>query len=121
MFSTDPATRKAFITGLHDLADYLTANPDVPVPPYGETILVHADSADHGGREQVDHIAALLGTPVHDETADGGHYTSDRTFGPVAYCAVAIPDAARARHKAHESYWGCVTPDSSETQSTGDA
>jgi hypothetical protein len=121
MFSTDPDTRKAFITGLHDLADYLAASPDVPVPPYGAIINLIAGSADHGGRGQVDRIAALLGTPVHDETADGGHYTADRAFGPVTYCAAAIPDMARARYKAHDSYRGCVTPDGSETWSTGDA
>jgi hypothetical protein len=31
--TTDPATRQAFITGLRDLADYLTSHPAVTVPP----------------------------------------------------------------------------------------
>ena len=31
-FTTDPATRQAFITGLRDLADYLDQHPLIPVP-----------------------------------------------------------------------------------------
>jgi hypothetical protein len=111
MHSTDPDTRKAFITSLRDLADYLTGRPGIPVPLYGTTINLSLDSADDGGCEQVDHIAALMGTPVKDETGEDGHYRTERAFGDITYCAVAIPDSARARHRAHDSYWGCVTPD----------
>jgi hypothetical protein len=111
MFNTDPAVRERFITGLRQLADYLDTHPDVPVPPYGTTIDVHADSADNGGKSQVDTVAAQLGVPVQDDTAEDGHYSAMRDFSSVGYCVVAIPDARRQRYLAHASYWGCVTPD----------
>jgi len=109
MFSTDPGTRQAFINSLRALADYLARQPGIPVPTHGTTILLHLDGADHGGREQVDAIAGLMGSPVQDDTGEYGHYTTQKSFGTVAYCAVAIPDAATARHRAHDSYCGCVT------------
>ena len=117
MHGTDPAARKAYITALHELAGYLTANPAIPVPRYGTTASVHADSADHGGREQVDRIAALLGTPVEDTLASTGYYQVKRFFGPIEYVAYAVSDAATSRNQASASYWGCVTPD----EVTGDA
>jgi hypothetical protein len=115
MFSTDPDNRHAFITGLRDLADYLTANPGLPVPPYGTTITVHADTADHGGRGQVDTIAVLLGIAPEDNTADIGYYEAGRSFGPVSYLACAASEQFKARYEAHLSYWGCVLPDEAAT------
>ena len=124
MHSTDPGTRKAYITGLYDLADYLTANPALPVPQYGTAASVQADSADHAGREQVDHIAALLGVPVEDKLTSTGYYQAKRDFGPIDYVAWAASDAIEARNLASASYWGCVTPDSTGDRqgigSTGD-
>ena len=119
MHGTDPDTRKAYITALHDLAGYLTANPALPVPQYGTTASVHADSADNGGREQVDHIAALLGTPVEDNLASTGYYQARRDFGPIEDVAWAASDAILARNQASASYWGCVIPDSSDCSRTG--
>jgi hypothetical protein len=111
MFNTDPVVRARFIRGLRQLADYLATHPDIPVPPYGTTVLVHADSTDSGGIAQVDAVAAQLGTPVQDDTAEGGHYRTERDFSSVGYCVVAIPDAVQQRHLAHSSYRDCVTPD----------
>jgi hypothetical protein len=124
MHGTNPDTRKAYITALRELADYLSANPDLPVPQYGSTASVHADSADHGGRDQVDRIAAQLGTPVEDTLTSAGYYQVKRDFGPIEYVAYAVSDATKARNQASASYWGCVTPDSSSdrlaTQSISD-
>jgi hypothetical protein len=111
MPSTDPAVRARFITGLRQLADFLDAHPDIPVPPYGTTIDVHAESTDNGGQAQVDAVAEQLGTPVQDDTAEGGHYRTVRDFSSVGYVVVAIPDASYRRYLAHSSYRGCVTPD----------
>ena len=81
MFSTDPAARQAFINSLHALADYLARQPGIPVPTYGTTILLHLDGADHGGRQQVDYMAAeTVGSPVQDDS-----YETHRDFDPVAY------------------------------------
>jgi hypothetical protein len=112
MFNTDPAVRDQFITGLRQLADFLDAHPDLPVPPYGTTITVNADSADIDGKAQVDAAAEQLGTPVHDDTAASGHYSTIRAFGRIGYDVVAISDASYARYLAHSSYWDSVTPDS---------
>lgn len=111
MFSIDPDARQAFINSLRALADYLARQPGIPVPTYGTTILLHLDGADHGGREQVDAIAELMGSPVQDDTYEYGHYRTEKSFDRVAYCAVAIPDAATTRYRAQDSYWGCVTTD----------
>jgi hypothetical protein len=111
MFSTDPGTRQAFITGLRQLADYLEANPVLPVPPFSTDINVQADSTETGGRTQVDVIAEQLGVPVQDETAEVGHYSAERDFGPVTYCAISISDARMALHRALHSYFGHVTPE----------
>ena len=51
-------------------------------PPGGTDLEVQAE---------VDTIAALIGSEVHDATANKGHYTASRAFGPVEYRAVAIP------------------------------
>ena len=104
MFNTDPAVRDQFITGLRQLADYLDAHPDVPVPLYGTTIDVHADFFEVGGKIQVDAVAKMLCVDVQDDTADGGHYTATRTFGFVGYHVVAIPEARYQRHLA-DSTW----------------
>jgi hypothetical protein len=110
-YSTDPANRAEFITALRNLADFLAANPAVPVPLNGDVIRLHASSYEDGGKAQVDQIARLLGRTVTDDTADGGHYVVTREFGPLMYVAVAIPDSRRARFDAESSYRGCVIPD----------
>ena len=72
--------------------------------------LLHASSADYGGRAQVDHIARLLGADISDETAHGGHYWAVRNFGPIGYEIVAISEHCTAVHDALMSYRGYVTP-----------
>ncbi len=110
-FTTDPATRQAFITGLRDLADYLASHPAVAIPPYGAEILVCASSTEDGGCAQVDHFARQLGITAPAGISYSGHYEAVRSFGPVGYRMVAISDAAMARHHASDSYYGCVIPD----------
>jgi hypothetical protein len=108
-YTTQPAARAEFITGLRDLADYLATHPGVPVPQVGARILLHASPAEEGGRAQVDHIARQLNVTATDETSPGGHYTATRRFGPVLYEAVSIPTLAMARHDARHSYDDCIT------------
>lgn len=107
MHSTD---RNQFIDGLRQLADFLDANPDVPVP-YCPRLGVHADSQETGGREQVDKIAAALGTGIAEHSSDSHYYTEERYFGPISYYAVSISDAEMARHRALMSYSDSVVPD----------
>ena len=109
--TTDTATRQAFITGLRDLADYLARHPAIPVPAYGAEIHLCAASADDGGCAQVDYFARQLGVPAQNSLAHSGHYEAARSFGPVGYRMTAISEAAMARYHAHDSYHGCVVPD----------
>ena len=110
-YSTQPAIREQFITGLRDLAAYLETHPGVPVPSHGADINLHVAAPEDGGRGQVAHIAAMLGATVTDETRNGGHLTATRLFGPIGYTVVSIPATVMAAHHAYSSYSGCVTPD----------
>lgn len=72
--------RAGLIAGLHDLAAFLAASPDVPMPVVTANFRVPA-----GPREEqlasLDGLARLLGTEV---TADGmGTMFAERRFGPV--------------------------------------
>jgi hypothetical protein len=109
-FSTDPDYRAQFITGFLALADYLAGNPAIPVPDYGDSICVFADPAEDGGTDQVRQIAALLGGSLHDELASGGHFKTGRSFGPLRYQVISIPQTAMAQHNALMSYRDSVTP-----------
>ena len=111
MFNTDPEIRTRFIAGLRQLADYLDANPDLPVPPYAITIDVYAGRTDNGGKAQVDSVAGQLGAHVRDDTANGGHYYTGRDFGYVRYDVVSVSDVSYRQYLADSSYQGCVTPD----------
>jgi hypothetical protein len=90
MTYADSRERESLIKGLRALADYLEENTAVPAPIYE---MVHAFPPD--GRSwaemtaEIDAVAAMLGTPTY--VTPGGHYGTARCFGPVTYCAVAIP------------------------------
>jgi hypothetical protein len=110
-FTTDPAIRQAFITGLRDLAGYLASHPAVPVPTYGTEVYLSASSTDNGGCVQVDRFARQLGITAPTTISYSGHYEAIRQFGPVGYRMIAISDHAMALHRAADTYHGCVTPD----------
>lgn len=79
------ATREEFIQALQDLADYLTANPDVPVPKYSSEISVIPDGdSDETKRAAVDAIAAQLGVEAR---MHGAAYLCELRFGPIQYRA----------------------------------
>jgi hypothetical protein len=110
-FTADPGTRQAFITGLRDLADYLDQHPAVPVPTYGTEVYLSASSTDDGGCAQVSQFARQLGITPPKTISYSGHYEAARSFGPVGYRMIAISEQAMARHRAADSYYGCVIPD----------
>ena len=109
-YTADPGAKGRFIGALRELADYLDRNVTIPVPVHGATILLHASSAEDGGRAQVDRIAKLLGADVNDDIADGGHYWAARAFGPIGYEIVAIPESYSATYQALMSDRGNVAP-----------
>ncbi|MGW0200527.1 hypothetical protein [Nonomuraea sp. NPDC003201] len=102
-------SRPAFVAGLRALADLLEARPEIPTP--WSTTVHHfvPDAQDAEMRAELNRLAALLGS--HIDGTDG-HYTTTLFFGPIEYRAVAILAESRARYAAHDSYRGCVTPDS---------
>ncbi|MEU1625809.1 hypothetical protein ABZ746_10875 [Streptomyces sp. NPDC020096] len=81
--------RDAFIAGLRELADFLTANPGVLVPKHPRfTVIV--DATDPAVREAVaERVAAPLGAPLED--LGRGFYSAWRHFGPIAYSVTAVP------------------------------
>jgi hypothetical protein len=108
----DLLARGKVITGLRQLADCRQAHPGLPVNIYGWDVQVHRSyrSTEAQGRAEVDQIAAILGVPVHDQTANGGHYAARRRFGLITYAAVCVPDRRQAAYEALMSYSGAVTP-----------
>ncbi|RAY15208.1 hypothetical protein DPM19_10845 [Actinomadura craniellae] len=113
----DLLARHQTITGLRALADFLETHPAVPVEEYGRDYPIYTDRdhTEESGRAEIDRIAALLGAQVIDDTADGGHYTTSRTFGRITYRAVHIPDHSGARYAALMTYADNVTPDTTPT------
>ncbi len=105
-------SRADITAGLRQIADYLDAHPDLPAAPYGWDLLVatHGDT-DTEAAAEVDRIAAILGVPVDDQTRDGGHYTANKTFGPITYRAFHITARSKAAHRAHMTYADAVTPE----------
>jgi hypothetical protein len=99
----DLFARHQTISGLRALADFLEANPAVPVYEYGREYTIYTDrGSETDGRAQVEHIADLLGVTPVEETS--GHYTATKTFGRLSYRIVHIPDRAREAFDARTSY-----------------
>ena len=90
MTYANAAERRDLIDGLRVMASFLTDHPDVPAPRFAD-VMVFPEGTDPEKRASIDEIASHIGTFTHDATAQGGHYTTSRSFGPVEYRAVAIP------------------------------
>ena len=88
--------RAAFIAGLRDLADYLTAHEDVPVPDYSSLLTAFPDGDSNDERRAaVDAAAAVLGTDTA-ERPNHRQYYAERKFGPITYSVVTIDDPTPA-------------------------
>jgi hypothetical protein len=57
----DAPERAELVAGLRSLADYLAADPSVPVPPHGWRVAVYAEGADSEQFAQVDLVAEIIG------------------------------------------------------------
>ena len=91
MTYADSTERASLISGFRGLADYLESNPTIPAPSYSIVHTFPSDSDWTEMRAEIDAIAARLGVTASE--TPGGHYVATRSFGPVAYRAVAIPRA----------------------------
>lgn len=104
------AERAALIAGLHELADYLADNPDIPAPKWAE-LNVYPNGADAEQITEVDRVASALGVkPTWSD--DGQHYRAHRSFGPVRLGTVAISKTSMAEYTAVMSYRGAVQTES---------
>lgn len=106
--TTDPATREAFIAGLRNLADFLAANPGVPVSVQPTCLTVVAYGSDEECERQVDEFATAASAPVTDHRSDpdehSGYYGASLNFGPVEYKAFTYTAASMAVSRAEDSY-----------------
>jgi hypothetical protein len=97
--SSEPATeqrepdhRTDLIAGLRNMADWLEANPDVPVGSHDFVRLQYCAGVYIGdltaSRAEVDRVAALLDAEPY---RDGTHYGAEKDFGgDVSYLALSI-------------------------------
>lgn len=85
--------RAAFLAGLRELVDFLTANPAVVVPRHASVVVVVDASEPAGRRGGVESVAAPLGVSAQD--LGQGYFDARREFGPIAYAVVAIPPEER--------------------------
>jgi hypothetical protein len=82
MTYADPMRRRDLIIGLHMLADLLEDEPEIPAPYNVNVLVFPADVSDDDGRAEVDRIAGRIDVNVDDGTAEYGHYSASRVFGP---------------------------------------
>jgi hypothetical protein len=94
-YYADADEREQFISGLRSLAEYLEANPLVPVPRRTDVLVFPANGSDAAMFAEIDMIAERIGTEASAADSPRGHYSAVRDFGPVQYRAVAIPNAVR--------------------------
>lgn len=102
------------IAGLRAFAGFLEDKPEIPAPFCADVLVFPPDDLGENGRAEIDRIAALIGATTEDRTAEYGHYTASRRFGPVEYRAVFIPSRSRAYHEARASYSGNVITEPAE-------
>jgi hypothetical protein len=89
--------RSSLITGLRDLADFLEGRPETPAPKWAGLMVFPPARTDSEMRQEVDDIAALIGSGIDDQVPGYDHYATSRSFGPVQYRVVAIiPAQSRA-------------------------
>lgn len=76
MNTRDPKKREAFIQGLRQLATYLEERPELPVPPFGETIHVFVST-----KEEFQQVARDMGHA--DKQFNGDWASLNRKFESV--------------------------------------
>ena len=108
MPTTDPRDREEFTRGLRELADFLDANPRIPVPSIETKIILAVNDAEDGGITEIVGLSIELAAPFAESN---GFYRTARKFGSVTYVGVSQTRASLAQFRASNSYYGCVTPD----------
>lgn len=83
--------RAEFIAGLRAMADWLEANPAVPIDGHvGIQYSADCDTSPSQRRNRIDQVAFLIGESAIEK---GGYYEAVKSFGDIRYIAVACePD-----------------------------
>jgi hypothetical protein len=102
--------RNGLIAGLRDLADFLEGRQEVPAPRWADLMVFPSAGTESETRQEVDGIAALIGSGIDDQVPGYDHYTTSRSFGPVQYRAVAIHARSRTNRDARISNPANVLP-----------
>jgi hypothetical protein len=101
----DPTRHEQVAAGLRELADFIAAHPDMPIPTYPAVACpVGSETDDEPGLAQVTAAAAILGVEVSSRSAV-------RYFGPVEYRVSHATRDRMARYNAAHSYEGAVQPE----------
>jgi hypothetical protein len=97
--------RQDAIRALRDLADFLDAHPDLPVPWVDARPGHGLEGTDEEKRAEVDRIAAILGVQAK-MSESGAHYEAERDFGHhVIYRQTAITQAEMAAWREHMAHY----------------
>ncbi|WEO95329.1 hypothetical protein A6P39_015560 [Streptomyces sp. FXJ1.172] len=95
--------RAAFLAGLRELVDFLTANTAVVVPRHA-SVIVLVDAADPAARRTgVESVAAPLRVPTEDIGL--GYFTARRDFGPISLGVAGVPGELDAVAFSSEAAW----------------
>jgi len=114
-------TRRAgLVAGLHALADFLAAHPDLPVFEAGATKCIFDATDATDGLAQLAEVAERAGTVVTDisdraPTGRTTHFYARRRFGPVTYEAAYVTRAEMADYHALNSYSDNIRADQEAT------
>jgi hypothetical protein len=90
--------RADMVAGLRALANFLEANPAVPIPRNGHEFGVSTSGSDEQKRSQVKFAGLAIGEDVTDN-AEGTHCSARRRFGPVSYHIFAVSGAHLQRYQ----------------------
>ena len=98
--------RQDVIRALRDLAGFLDAHPDLPVPWVDARPGRGFEGTDEEERAEVDRIAAILGVQARETSESGTHYEAQREFGDhVVYRVTAITQAEMAAWREHMTHY----------------
>jgi len=93
--NTETDRRDQLVAGLHELADFLAANPDVPVSSW-QRIYCHVDNNTaidrKDRRAEVDRVAKILDVEPRDS---GPHYEAGRMFGGIEFLVASVDPGPR--------------------------
>lgn len=100
------------IAAARQMLDWLEANPDVPLTPWGSDLSVSHPilaATDEDGMAQIQAIAVHIGEDVTTYALD--YPAATKSFGAVEYRAYYVPRDEMDEHHALTSYRGSVKPE----------